>query len=817
MQNNKNPVGQDLKNALRGCFMNTKNNAIVKIGALVIIVSLIILILFGALSIYVNSNIDFSLDEKLFLSNRSGNLTKFYYDASYGEGEYTPKELCSIKPVGDKKVWYSYGDIGENIKNAYICAEDRRFFKHSGVDYKRTFFAMVNYVFHMKSKFGGSTITQQVIKNISGDDKPTLSRKLKEIIRATHIEFSHSKEEIFELYLNIVPMGEGIAGVGLASQHYFGKTPDVLTLAEAATLVGITNAPARYNPHINPEACLKKRNNVLYSMLECGMISENEYEAESSTPLFVLEKSNDYNHINSWFIETVCDDLCNDLAIQNGISDAAARLLIMNGGLSVYTTQNPLIQGELERYFEDVSNFPDALKDGLDYSMVICDSKNGNLLGIVGGAGKKCANRLINNAQALHTPASTLKPLALYAPLLDSGRISWSTVFDDVPISFNKSKDGEYIYYPHNYPDVYDGLTTVSDAIRISKNTVALRLYNMLGKRNIFENLINDFGFDSLVEKKILKNGKVLTDIAESPLALGQLTYGISLRKLTEAYTVFPSEGELSSARSYVAVYDSCGKCLIENQAKTKRVYSVETSRIMNQLLMLVTESGTAKKITLKHTVDTAGKTGTSAGDKDRLFVGYTPYYTAGIWCGYTNQNKGVGNQNISHIEIWDRVMKSIHESTLSEYDNVKSFSTEGLELLPYCRDSGKIYTEKCEFDPRGDRIDFGYFSKNNNPKDFCDKHIICLYDKETNALACPDCPTENLEIISLLDISDRSFPIEVYVTDAEYVWRKISEDMKLGDSFDIPYFEYSLDLGEFVGKSKGKKQFNSYCYLHNN
>ncbi len=794
-----------------------RNNAFVKIGALIIVLSLILLIIFGVLFIYINSNIDFSLDEKLFLSSRSGNLTKFYYDTSYGTGEYTPAELCSIAPVGDKKIWCSYENIGDNIKNAYLCAEDRRFFKHSGVDYKRTAFALVNYIFHVKSKFGGSTITQQVIKNISGDDNPTLSRKFKEIIRATHIEFSHSKEEIFELYLNIVPMGEGIAGVGLASQYYFGKMPDELTLAEAATLVGISNAPSRYNPHVNPDACLKKRNNVLYSMLECGVIDKDEYKRESSAQLFVLNKNDDYNQINSWFIETVCDDLCRDLANKNGISSAAARLLIMNGGLSIYTTQNPIIQGELERYFEDTSNLPNAVGDGLEYSMVVCDSRSGNLLGIVGGAGKKNANRVINNALTLHVPASTLKPLALYAPLLNSGRISWSTVFDDVPFSFSKTNDAEYIYYPHNYPDVYDGLTTVSDAIRVSKNTVALRLYNMLGKRNVFEKLKNDFGFDTLVEKKTLENGRILTDIAESPLALGQLTYGISLRKLTESYTVFPNDGELSNGRSYIAVYDSDGKLLLENKQQKKRVYTPETARIMNQLLSLVTESGTAKKITLNRIVDTAGKTGTSAGDKDRLFIGYTPYYTAGIWCGYTNQNKGIGNQNISHIEIWDRVMKSVHELAVNDYENIKHFSTEGLEYLSYCKDSGKLYTEKCEFDPRYDRMDFGYFARNNKPDDFCDRHILCLYDSVTNALACPDCPEENMEIIALLDIPGRSFPIEIYVTDAQYVWREISEDTKLGDSFDMPYFIYSLDENEYVGKSKGKKQFNSYCYLHNN
>ena len=795
--------------------MNKRNSLFVKIGAIIIVLSLIILILFGVLNIYIESNIDFSLDEKLFLSNKSTNLTKFYYDASLGCGEYTPKELSSIEPIGNKKVWYSYGEICDNVKDAYICAEDRNFFEHSGVDYKRTAFALVNHIFHLKPKFGGSTITQQVIKNISGDDDPSISRKLKEIIRATHIEFSHSKEEIFELYLNIVPMGEGIAGVGLASQCYFGKMPNELTLAESATLVGITNAPARYNPHSNPEACEKKRNNVLYSMLECGKIDENEYKDAVSEPLSVLDKVDDQSNIDSWFIETVCDDLCKDLAFKKGISSAAARLLIINGGLSVYTTENPLVQGVLESYFENAANFPTAISDGLDYSMVICDSRSGNLLGIVGGRGKKQANRIINNALTPHTPASTFKPLALYAPLINSGQISWSTVFDDVPLSFGKDNDGNYICYPHNYPDVYDGLTTVSDAIRVSKNTVALRLCNMLGKRNVFENLKSNFGFDTLVEKKILDNGKILTDIADSPLALGQLSYGVSLRKLTEAYTVFPNEGVLSEGRSYIAVYDSEGNCLIDNSAKSKRVFSTEAARIMNQLLSLVTESGTAKKVTLKYSIDTAGKTGTSSGDKDRLFIGYTPYYTAGIWCGYTNQSKAIGNQSISHIEIWDGVMKAVHNSSVKDLDNLKSFSTEGLEYLPFCKDSGKVYTEKCSLDPRDERLGFGYFMENNKPQELCDRHILCLYDEETNAVACPHCPTENLKIIALLDIPDRSFPIEICVTDAQYVWRKISEEAKHGDSFDIPYFEYTLEDGEYVGRSKGKKQFNSYCYLH--
>lgn len=781
----------------------------------ILIVSTVFILGILGIYLYVGGDNNFSLDETLFLSAKNSNITKFYYDASYGTGAYSPKELCSLMPSENKKVWYSYDEIGDNLKAAFISVEDRRFFKHHGVDVKRTAFALVNYFMHIKPKFGGSTITQQVIKNISGDDEQTIKRKLSEIVRATHIEYSHTKEEIFEVYLNIVPMSEGISGVGYASEYYFGKKPDTLTDAEAATLVGITNAPSRYNPYINPKACIEKRNQVLYSMLECGIIGEEEYRASIESELSVINTHRDNNSINSWFVETVCDDISRDLADKKGISQSVARLLIMNGGLNVYTTVNPKIQAILEEYFENKGNFPKDVDAGLNYSMVITDSKNGNLLGIVGGVGKKAGNRLLNYALTPHTPGSSLKPLALYAPLINKGRINWATVFDDVPITFNKSSSGEYIEYPKNYPQIYDGLTTVSDALRLSKNTVAVRLYNILGKENIFSSLYDDFGFDTLVSSKRFDNGKTVTDKDVSPLALGQLTYGVSLRKLTEAYTVFPSEGTLSKGRSYVAVYDEDGELILENTASEKRVYTRECSRIMNRLLMRVTDSGTAKIITLGNTVDTAGKTGTSGNDKDRVFIGYTPYYTAGIWCGYVGNEKSIGRQSVSHLEIWDDVMKKIHEERLGNEENTESFSVSGLQYLPYCKDSGGLYTDRCMYDVRSVRLEYGYFTSDNKPNKICDKHVVCLYDNVTGAVAVKGCPKENLTLIALLDIPDRSFPISVNITDAEFVWRRVKQGTRLGDSYDIPYYIYTLEEGEYAGISKGKKQYNSSCYLH--
>lgn len=705
--------------------MKRKNKRIIVVLASAILIFALLSGVFSAVVYsYVKDELDFVLDEALFLGVKKSTVTKYYYNSSGELGKYIPEKLSESSPSEDKREWYSYSEMGENIKNAFISMEDRRFFEHKGVDFKRTAYAIFNYIFKLKPKFGGSSITQQVIKNISGDNEQTLKRKIAEIIRATHIELSHSKEEIFEVYLNIVPMGERISGIGLAAENYFGKAPSELTVWEAATLVGIANAPTRYNPRKNKSGCLKKRNDVLYSMRQCGVITEEEYENAVSRDLFLIEKAIDNEEINSWFIETVSDDVVRDLSQEKNISEEIARALILNGGLSIYTTVNPEIQRILEKNFEDETLFPESIKNGLNYSMVVSDAKTGNLLGIVGGVGKKNANRIRNLALENNPPGSTLKPLALYAPLINEGKINWATVFDDSPIEFIENKDGSFRPYPENSPRVYDGLINIADALCYSKNTVAIRLYNLLGKRKIFDNLKEKFGFDSLVEREKLKDGRVISDLGPSPLALGQLSYGVSLRKLTESYNVFANEGVLAKGRSYISVYDADGNLLLENTASEKEVFSRETAEIINQLLMRVTDIGTAKQITLDNIVDTAGKTGTSGKDENRYFIGYTPYFTAGIRCSYDNRKESIGYQSISHIEIWDIIMKEIHETMLKNKEGLKTFSTEGIYYLPYCKDSGDLYTENCIFDPRGMRLEYGYFTMDNKPNELCGVHL---------------------------------------------------------------------------------------------
>ena len=375
-------------------------------------------------------------------------------------------------------------------------------------------------------------------------------------------------------------------------------------------------------------------------------------------------------------------------------------------------------------------------------------------------------------------------------------------------VSFIETEDG-YREYPKNSPGIYDGLTTVKDAIKNSKNTVAVRLCNSMGCKTVYDHLKNNFAFDSLVEGE---GG--LTDIATSPMALGQLTKGVSLYRLTESYSVFPSDGLKKNLRSYTKIIDHKGNTIVDNAKNESRVFKESTARIMNQLLMTVVNEGTAKAIRLKDYVQVAGKTGTSGNNRDKLFIGYTPYYTAGIWCGYESASKSVSGLSKGHLEIWDEVMTALHSKIISEGDPIK-FRTDGLLHLPYCMDSGETYSEVCVYDPRGSRREFGYFTEDNRPNVKCERHIMCFYDSVTKGIACPKCPKEDIVGVALVSVPERSFPKQIVITDAEYVYRDITGYIKRPTEDTLPYFWYSIPEEEYVGISKNKKQFNSGCNIH--
>ncbi len=785
---------------------NEKRGRALKVAALIIIIlAAIILIALLSLYLYARARIDFKADEEMFDASIHWNSTAFYADLYKDDEEYTPVEIETAGSL--KKQFYSLDEISDYIKDGFIGVEDRLFYTHRGVDFKRTFYAAANLIFKRQKTFGASTITQQVIKNISGDNEVTLTRKISEIIRALSIEQKYSKDEIFEVYLNIIPMGDNIYGVGLASRAYFGKEPSELSPAEAATLIGITNAPTAYNPYTNTDMCKAKRNTVLSVMRDTGVITESEYLSSLSQPLSVIPRDLRSDRYDSWFTETVIADITQDFAEKYGISEGVASLRLLGGGYSVYTTMDIRAQKILEDVFSNKNNFPDDVNRGLEYSMVITDAKTGDISAIVGRVGEKRANRILNHATVAHTPASTLKPLALYAPLIDEGKISWSSIFDDVPVSFSESDDG-WTAYPRNSPAVYDGLTTVSDAIKKSKNTVAVRLYNMRGGESVYNDLNNRYGISTLVRSRKSESG-TLTDIAPSPLGLGQLCDGIHLRKMVECYGAFPANGVLSKARSYISVINSSGEQVLSNSSEKKRIYKESTAKIMNQLLMQVVSDGTAKSISLKDKINTAGKTGTAGGSYEKMFIGYTPYYVGGIWCGYDGERKAVLSN--AHLGIWDKVMTALHEEIISE-GGTEQFSTDGLLYRAYCMDSGELYSDNCILDPRGSRLAYGYFTKDNMPQTLCQRHIICPYDTLSKGVSFGYLQGEDIALVSLLDIPDRKFPTEIYVTDAEFVYRDIKSVAEIDYGSDLPYFYALLPEGEYAGITNRKRQFNAPC-----
>ena len=688
---------------------------LIVVAVITLVATMLASSLIGIGLIYAKKNIDFTFDEELFKQAKEEQTVYYYaYDKNGVLNEIYKGAKNTVRE------WTDFKDIGENLKLGFIAAEDRKFYDHNGVNYKRTLAAIINHIFKVTESFGASTITQQVIKNISGDNENNISRKAKEILRALNLERNHSKDDIFEIYLNIIPMAGNVYGVGAAAEIYFNKEPNELSIAEAATLIGITNAPSRYNPYTNPEACIEKRNRVLYAMLSAGVIDQSQYDEAKNTSLQLSDEKGNFG-ISSWFIETANEELLCDISEKYNLSKPASRLML--NGARVILTMNPHVQKIMEDYFNDTDNLSPKFHEGLNYSMAVCDPYTGDLLGIIGNGGKKNAEKLFNYATTPLKPGSVIKPIALYAPLIDKGDITWSTMLEDAPIEYVGS-DINKAPYPRNTPDIYEGQIDVNEALKKSKNTIAIRLYNMLGGKNVFDHLKHEYGFNTLVENERLSDGRVISDINASPLALGQLSYGVSLRKMTEAYTVFSNGGELCSGRSYMAVYDRDGKSIIDKAVSKKRIYSVETSEIMNQLLSNVVGDGTARQITLKESVDTAGKTGTSGNDRDRLFVGYTPYYTAGIWCGFDKADRQVGQNSPSHLKIWDDIMKKIHsELVFCSYDEVlRSFNTDKLVIAPYCSKSGMVPTEWCELDEET-VLKFGYFNSKYIPQNLCDYH----------------------------------------------------------------------------------------------
>lgn len=756
---------------------------------------------------YVNN---YLIEDDFDIENLKTNLnqtTKIFYTDDAGN----TVELEDQRIYGtENRSWVSYNKMPQNLTNAFIAIEDERFWKHSGVDWKRTFGAVLQFAGGNDS-YGGSTITQQLIKNITKEDETTIQRKVREIFRALSLTKKHSREEILEMYLNTINLSRNNYGVQAAANYYFGKDVSELDLVECAALAAIPKSPTKYDPVRNPNENKRRRGYVLDKMAELGWISQEECDAAKNTELVINITVLDgtVTKSNSYFKDTLIEQIIADLKEEYGYSREYASNIIYSGGLKIYATIDPEVQTIMEEVFADPDTFQ-RVSDGIQpqAAMVIMDPYTGDVKGVVGGR-EKTGDRDLNRAtQSRRQIGSAIKPLTVYAPAMDLGLINYSTVFDDTPLEY-KADLGRY--WPKNAPARYDGLLSVNRAVEVSKNTIAIK---------VLQKMTPEYSYN-FSQNKLHLNSLVASDKDLAPLALGGLTNGLTVMEVTAAYSIFPNGGMYSSPRLYTRVLRNDDTVLLERNSNPEYAVSSDTAQVMTKILQNVVSNGTAAGITLDKKINVAGKTGTTNNDKDRYFVGFTPYYTAACWFGYdTPKYLGKFRSNPAMI-AWEKVMTRVHEKYINAASSggepLKKFDYSRLTQVAVCSDSGLLPSDACGHDLRGSRVSYGWFAKSQIPTKTCDTHMLVDWDSTTARVATPYCPASAVMKVALIKVEDRNFVQNIPITDARYTCRAEAGNPANVINPSDPYYLTAMPAGTYAGYSPGvDAPQNSYCNIHN-
>lgn len=596
-------------------------------------------------------------------------------------------------------------DINEYTKLAAVAVEDERFYKHHGVDWKSTTFAFANMFLNLtETERGGSTITQQLIKNVTKEDAHSVNRKLTEIFKALELEKHYTKPQILEAYLNVIALGNGCNGIQTAAQTYFNKDAKDLTLAESAAIVGITKYPSKYNPFYHPEENQKRQRYVLGKMYENGLITTEEYEAA---------KAEDYiSHLNtaainqnatttywSWYTEQLYTDIVNDLQKRNGLTESQARFQIYNGGYKIYANVDMDLQEKAEAIFKNKSGnnteywvkFPRSVQPQCAIAIL---NYEGEIKAIVGARGEKNANRLQNHAsQSRRQPGSAIKPLSAYGLAVDLKAIEFSTPVTDRQMTIRD--EGKVRQWPRNDGGHYRGNIPVVKGLEVSANCVAARIVRYITPQKSYQ---------FLTERLSIKLNEKDNNLA--PMSVGALTDGVTVLEMASAYVIFGSGGVYYSPASYSLVTDQQGNTVLENtKARGTRAISEEAASITNRMLLAPVNgsSGTARSAKISG-FDTFGKTGTTSDVKDRYFCGGTPYYVGACWFGYADNKKLERFDNYA-TRAWTYVMKAAHKGLDSRSFNLSS----NVVARQYCTVSGGLASPYCPSTATG------YYSRNTS------------------------------------------------------------------------------------------------------
>lgn len=599
-------------------------------------------------------------------------------------------ELYKIDSAENRE-WANIADIPEDLQKAIIAIEDERFMEHKGYDLPRTVKATFVWIGrkltgNSGASLGGSTITQQLIKNVTGDNDQTPTRKIKEISRAVALEKQLNKTQILELYLNCIYLSHGCNGVQTAAKTYFDKDVKQLDLAECAAIAGITQNPSAYDPIDNPDKNKERQTVVLGKMLELGYISQEEYENAINEKLNIVNNSSksedDTVKTTSYFVDQVITDVISDLQ-ELGYSKSLANKIVYSGGVKIKAAYNPDVQKIVEKYYESEKNFAGS---GAQSAITVLDVQTGQVVGIAGGIGKKTASLTLNRASGSpRQPGSTIKPIAAYLPALENKVIYPGSTFVDE----KKSYEG---WTPRNYDFKYRGKVDVRTAVRKSLNTTPVEIIDKLGAQVSYDYLTDKFGLTTLVKSREV-DGKIYTDIGLSQLALGGLTDGTTTMEMAAAYASFANGGFYYKPYTYTEVADRDGNVILSSDRAGTSIMKESNAYIMTQLLKEVVESGTGVGASVSGVSYTAGKTGTTSDNKDRWFIGYTPYYVAAVWYGYDTP-KEINVSSNPCISVFKNIMDSAHQ-TLKSTDRTLS-QPSSVTRISYCTYTGMRATSSC-------------------------------------------------------------------------------------------------------------------------
>ena len=671
---------------------------------------------------------------------------------------------------GENRILLTGDQIPKALRDATVAIEDKRFYKHKGVDWRGTIRAVFSTVTG-RGVQGGSTITQQLIKNVTGNDETTIKRKVTEIYRALQLEKRYDKDEILTCYLNTVYFGESCYGAQTASRMYFGKDAKDLTLAECASLIAITNNPSRYDPLISEWTLANNRSRqlqVLQNMYDQGIIKEKEvYEAACNEQVTFTNGYTCMGELkegyvaptteeetgekvvkanNSYFTDQVIEDVAKKFVeiydLKDSKPDSSGKVIsayeravgmVYSGGYKIYTTQNLKYQKIAENVFENTKylNTKDSNGQSLQAAITVVDPYTGDVVAMVGGTGIKTADRGWNWATEVRQCGSAVKPVSTYAPALDNGTITAASIIDDYPILLNGN------VWPRNSSRTYGGLTDVRTALVRSLNTCAVRVNMMYGVYESYLFMRDKLGFTTLTETDAQQVGN---------MALGGFTNGVTTEEMAAAYGAFVNDGIYSAPRTYVRVEDSQGKVIIDNEIKFNTAMKESTAYLMRSILQDVVSRGTGTGARFSG-MSIGGKTGTTDAAKDRYFVGFTPYYSAAVWCGYkSNQVVNAGGNPCS--ALWKEVMSQIHEGL----EDVGFHSATGLKEVTVCADSGLLATEACAADFRGSRVRTVQVAEDTEPLMSCDMHKMINYCKDGKHVATTSCPASSVMQVAALD-----------------------------------------------------------------